>query len=83
MQIDILEKLLTYYKIDFDIFFTSIYAKKHNNLESKEKEEQEREDGKSVKNSFDYSTDADNIDYYRVDIMGISKNKWLLINAFY
>ena len=39
MHIDIIEKLLTYYKIDFDIFFTSIYAKKHNNLESKEKEE--------------------------------------------
>ncbi len=30
MQIDILEKLLNYYKIDFDIFFTNIYAKKHN-----------------------------------------------------
>ena len=37
MQIDILEKLLTYYKIDFDIFFTNIYAKKHNKLEIKEK----------------------------------------------
>ena len=30
MQIDILEKLLTYYNINFDIFFTSIYANKHN-----------------------------------------------------
>ncbi len=30
MQIDTLEKLLNYYKIDFDIFFTNIYAKKHN-----------------------------------------------------
>ena len=29
MQIDILEKLLNFYKIDFDIFFTNIYAKKH------------------------------------------------------
>lgn len=29
MQIDTLEKLLNYYKIDFDIFFTNIYAKKH------------------------------------------------------
>ncbi len=30
MQIDILEKLLDYYKIDFAIFFTNIYANKHN-----------------------------------------------------
>lgn len=29
MQIDTLEKLLDYYKIDFDIFFTNIYANKH------------------------------------------------------
>lgn len=29
MQIETLEKLLNYYKIDFDIFFTNIYAKKH------------------------------------------------------
>ena len=31
MQIDILEKLLNFYKIDFDIFFANIYAKKHKN----------------------------------------------------
>jgi len=30
MQIDILEKLLNYYNVNFDIFFTNIYAKKHN-----------------------------------------------------
>lgn len=30
MQIDILEKLLNYYNVSFDIFFTNIYAKKHN-----------------------------------------------------
>ena len=30
MQIDILEKLLDYYNINFDIFFTNIYANKHN-----------------------------------------------------
>ncbi len=30
MQIDILEKLLSYYCIDFDIFFKNIYANKHN-----------------------------------------------------
>ncbi len=29
MQIDTLEKLLKFYEIDFDIFFTNIYAKKH------------------------------------------------------
>lgn len=29
MQIDILEKLLEFYQIEFDIFFTSIYANKH------------------------------------------------------
>ena len=29
MQIDILEKLLNFYGVDFDIFFTNIYAKKH------------------------------------------------------
>ena len=28
MQIDILDKLLKYYKVDFDIFFTNIYANK-------------------------------------------------------
>lgn len=33
MQIDMLEKLLNYYDVDFDIFFTNIYAKKHNNKE--------------------------------------------------
>ena len=32
MQIDILEKLLNYYNVNFDIFFTNIYAKKHNNI---------------------------------------------------
>lgn len=30
MNIDILEKLLVYYDIDFAIFFTNIYANKHN-----------------------------------------------------
>ena len=30
MQIDILEKILKAYDIDFDIFFTNIYANKHN-----------------------------------------------------
>lgn len=29
MQIDILEKLLNCYEVDFDIFFTNIYANKH------------------------------------------------------
>lgn len=32
MQIDILEKLLKFYEVDFDIFFTNIYAKKHKNI---------------------------------------------------
>ena len=30
MNIDIIEKLLNVYNIDFDIFFTNIYANKHN-----------------------------------------------------
>ena len=34
MQIDILEKLLNYYNINFDIFFTNIYANKHNNQQN-------------------------------------------------
>ena len=29
-SIDNLEKLLNYYEVDFDIFFTNIYAYKHN-----------------------------------------------------
>ena len=29
MQIDVLEKLLKFYEIDFNIFFTNIYANKH------------------------------------------------------
>lgn len=29
MRIDILEKLLNYYQVDIDIFFTNIYANKH------------------------------------------------------
>lgn len=33
MQIDILEKLLEFYQIEFDIFFTNIYANKHNKQE--------------------------------------------------
>lgn len=33
MQIDILEKLLNYYDVNFDIFFTNIYAKKHNSIQ--------------------------------------------------
>ncbi len=33
MQIDILDKLLKYYGIDFDIFFIGIYAEKHNKKE--------------------------------------------------
>lgn len=34
MQIDILDKLLKYYKVDFDIFFTSIYANKHKRIKT-------------------------------------------------
>lgn len=33
MQIDILEKLLEFYQIEFDIFFTNIYANKHKEKE--------------------------------------------------
>lgn len=29
MQIEMLEKLLLFYKVDFDNFFTNIYANKH------------------------------------------------------
>ncbi|MBQ7139942.1 MAG: helix-turn-helix transcriptional regulator [Bacilli bacterium] len=32
MQIDILEKLLNFYDIDFSIFFTNVYANKHNKV---------------------------------------------------
>ena len=32
-SIDNLEKLLNYYGVDFDIFFTNIYANKHRNKE--------------------------------------------------
>ena len=39
MNIDVLEKLLNFYNIDFDIFFANACANKHNFLESKEKEE--------------------------------------------
>ncbi len=31
-SIDNLEKLLNYYGVDFDIFFTNIYANKHNQM---------------------------------------------------
>ena len=31
-SIDNLEKLLNYYGVDFDIFFTNIYANKHNKM---------------------------------------------------
>ena len=31
MNIDIIEKLLKTYNVGFDIFFTNIYANKHNN----------------------------------------------------
>ena len=39
MNIDVLEKMLDFYNIDFDIFFTNACANKHNILMQKEKEE--------------------------------------------
>lgn len=38
--------------------------------------------GKIIKDSFDYSSNTYNFDYYRLDSLGISKSKWLLINSF-